>query len=119
MSKIKAIINNYISSISLILGVFIMTVVSTLASLESIRESVYFFVFQTFCVIIPGTAINRLMHIKELNRMENALVSYVWGYILSIVVYFITVPFGIGKVIQYIYIYIYMFGFGCCTSDTY
>ena len=89
--------------IYLILSVLCMTVVTGIAHRAPLMEAVSFFMFQMCCVILPGAALNVLLHIKQLNRIENILLCYVWGFLLNIFVYFLTVPFGLGSYIRIIY----------------
>lgn len=104
MSKKKYFVSVYYPQMCLIMSVLFMTVVSVVAHRAPFMEGVSFFLFQTFCVILPGTALNTLLRVRQLNRIENVLLCYVWGFLLNIIAYFLTVPFGIGSYIRVLYV---------------
>lgn len=84
-----------------------------------VGEAASFFLFQVFCMILPGAAMNAIMPIRHLSRLETVLISYVWGHVLNIGVYFLTVPFGLGAYIKVVYIVLALISVGIliCKTD--
>ena len=69
-------------------------------------------------MILPGAAMNAMMPIRQLSRVENVLMSYVWGYVLNIGVYLLTVPFGLGMYIKIVYIMLTLLSLGIPSAVT-
>ena len=112
MSKEKQFLITYYVPITLILSVLGMTAVTALTHRAPFGEAFSFFLFQVFCMILPGAAMNAMMPIRQLSRVENVLMSYVWGYVLNIGVYLLTVPFGLGMYIKIVYIMLTLLSLG-------
>ena len=79
VSKKKQFIITYYTPIVLIVSVLGMTVVTAMAHRTPVWEAVSFFLFQVFCMILPGAAMSAMMPIRQLSRVETVLISYVWG----------------------------------------
>ncbi len=62
---------------------------------------------------------NAMMPIRQLSRVETVLISYVWGHVLNIGVYLLTVPFGLGAYIKVVYIVLTLVSVGIliCRAD--
>ena len=112
MSKEKQFLITYYVPITLILSVLGMTAATALVHRAPFGEAFSFFLFQVFCMILPGAAMNAMMPIRQLSRVENVLMSYVWGYVLNIGVYLLTVPFGLGMYIKIVYIMLTLLSLG-------
>ncbi len=119
MSKEKQFLITYYVPITLILSVLGMTAVTALAHRAPFGEAFSFFLFQVFCMILPGAAMNAMMPIRQLSRVETVLISYVWGHVLNIGVYLLTVPFGLGAYIKVVYIVLTLVSVGIliCRAD--
>lgn len=119
VSKKKQFIITYYIPIVLIVSVLGMTVVTAMAHRTPVWEAVSFFLFQVFCMILPGAAMNAMMPIRQLSRVETVLISYVWGHVLNIGVYLLTVPFGLGACIKVVYIVLTLISVGIliCKTD--
>ena len=119
MSKKKQFLITYYAPITLILSVLGMTAVTVLAHRAPFGEAFSFFLFQVFCMILPGAAMNAMMPIRQLSRVETVLISYVWGHVLNIGVYLLTVPFGLGAYIKVVYIVLTLVSVGTliCRAD--
>lgn len=119
VSKKKRLLFAYYSPIVLIVSVLAMTVITAMAHRAPFGEALSFFLFQVFCMILPGAAVNCMMPIRQLNRMETVLISYVWGYVLNLGVYLLTVPFGLGSYIKIVYAILALVSVGIliCRTD--
>ncbi len=116
--KKEHLFSAYHPQIYLTLSVLCMTVIAAIAHRAPFMEAVSFFLFQVSCVILPGAAVNCLLPISQLNRMENILFSYVWGFVLNIGVYFLTVPFGLGAYIKILYLILAVVSVGILVRKT-
>lgn len=119
VSKKKQFIITYYTPIVLSVSVLGMTVVTAMAHRTPVWEAVSFFLFQVFCMILPGAAMSAMMPIRQLSRVETVLISYVWGHVLNIGVYLLTVPFGLGACIKVVYIVLTLVSVGIliCKTD--
>lgn len=112
MSRKKQLFFTYYSPIFLTVSVLVMTVITAMAHRAPFEEALSFFLFQVFCMILPGTAVNCMIPVRQLNRVENVLISYVWGYVLNIGVYLLTVPVGLGSYIKVVYVMLALLSVG-------
>lgn len=92
------------SIIVLIIIVFLFILVTTLFNGLSLFEGLKFFLFQVFGIFLPGAGILKLLKLKNITDIEQIMFSYGIGYSLGIIIYFLLVPFGLGKLELLFYI---------------
>lgn len=87
MDSLKALYRRYrIYAILAVLIVFMSAVTGICNQLE-IGEVTLFICFQFFCVLLPGFAVMTLVRIKNLKSVEELILTYASGYILTILIY--------------------------------
>lgn len=81
----------------------LFTLVAAIVSRCSLIDPLKFFVVQVCFVYVPGVALQRLIGINYENRLVRGLVSYLFGYALSIIIYLALLMTSIQDNILYFY----------------
>jgi len=101
------------SNIVQMLGFFVLLFVLSMISAicfddNGILNGVKYSLFQIFGMHIPGLAILVLICTQKLSQIEILIYSYVLGYGCSLIIYFVTMPFGFKSAMLYFYIIIFI-----------
>lgn len=94
MNALKKLRGDYLEPFSLILFIGIFSLMVPVLNDYSVREGLYFFLFQVFGVLAPGMALVLLAGLKGITRIELLAFSYAAGYCLNLAMYYLFVPFG-------------------------
>lgn len=95
MQQILKITKKNIELVALSGILILFSILSCILNGNILRDSFLFGVYQICCIMIPGAGIMLLLRIKELTYNEFLVFSYIMGYVLNIVCYYLTVPFNI------------------------
>ena len=85
-------------------GIIVFTMCTGLLNLLPLKNIVLFIVFQLVFLLIPGIALVEVVKIDMKTDIQYIGISYLMGYLLNIVVYFLTVPFGLKDYLVYVYL---------------
>lgn len=98
----------YQKHIFLSIVILIMSAITGIANRAPASDTVLFFLFQICCILIPGTALSYITHIKNIAVNENLMFGYAFGFSLNIVLYFITQFLHIYQYIKIVYIAVFI-----------
>ena len=84
---LKKIIEKYRYQVDLCVVFLLCVLISSVINRADINGAMRFWGFMVCGVIIPGAAVVSVLRIDGLNQLETLLVSYVVGYVISIIVY--------------------------------
>lgn len=82
---------------------FLFTLFAAIISRCSLIDPLKFFVVQVCFVYIPGVTLQRLIGINYENKLVRGLVSYLFGYALSIIIYLALLMTSVQENILYFY----------------
>lgn len=77
-----------------------------------IFNGIKYSLFQIFGMFIPGMMLLTLLRPKRLSQIELIIYSFVLGYGCSLIVYFLTVPFGLKHIIPWVYLLLVIISVG-------
>lgn len=72
---------------ALLILLFFMTVVTGIFHQINSGELLVFFCFQALCIVLPGAAVMTLMPVKNLRGIEQVMLIYASGYMLTMLLY--------------------------------
>lgn len=87
MDSLKGICRRYRIYGALAVLLIFMSAVTGICNQLSVGEVTRFACFQFFCILFPGAAVMMLMPVKNLRSVEKLLLTYVSGYIFTLLVY--------------------------------
>lgn len=74
------------------------------------KDGASFILFQIAGIFIPGLAVMLLFGWKNLSKMDLIALAYATGYAMNILLYYLTVPFGLKGIMRYCVIIIALAG---------
>ncbi|MCM1125502.1 MAG: hypothetical protein NC429_03440 [Lachnospiraceae bacterium] len=97
----------YRQHIFLMIALLLMSMIAGIGNRASLPAAIYFVMFQIGCILIPGTALFESTSIKGVTSIERVLLSYSAGYVLNILIYFLTWMLDIYSFLREVYIFIF------------
>ncbi len=106
--KLKTIMESeYRGYMHLSIVIFIMCLISTIASRSNFGEMFIIYLFFVGGILLPGMALLKKFPIKGTTYLEEILFSFLIGYILSIVIYILGMTLNLNTYFSYIYLVIF------------
>lgn len=82
---------------------FIMSLISAALNRGTIKGMLMFWIFMVCVITIPGTALLSVFPVNGSSRLESLLLSQIMGYIISMLVYSVTVLLKLDACLKLIY----------------
>lgn len=89
----------------------LMTFISTVLNRGTIQGMFMFWIFMVGVIIVPGTALLSVFPVNASTRLESLLFSQIMGYIISMLVYSVTVLLKLDAYLKLIYVGIALISF--------